>query len=81
MRQAAGTLPYSARDSARHMAPFEFLDNAGTVNASAMTRNREAVISTAATNANMRILFIGVFSIWDLVLRNLLRAQRVRISR
>jgi hypothetical protein len=40
----------------------------GAVNASAMTPKKEAVISTAATNANMRIVVIGVSSIWDVVL-------------
>jgi hypothetical protein len=46
-----------------------------------MTRNKRAVINTAATNANMRIVLISVSSNWNLVLTNLRRAQNVRISR
>jgi hypothetical protein len=45
-----------------------------------MTPKKEAVISTAAINANMRIVFIGDPSIWDVVLVSLPRAQRVHIS-
>jgi len=45
-------------------------------------RKREAVISTAATNANMRIVFMSVSLRWDHCQRacNVLKAKGMRIS-